>query len=201
MKKFVAQTPFQKHVAKWKECTYCPLCFVRQQVVFARGTYPCDVLFIGEAPGDSEDSKGQPFFGPAGELLDDIIECAQQECGIHSLRYCFTNMIACIPKEFKGGPKMKDPPKKSVVACSPRLVEMVKLAKPKGVVYVGDFAAKYGPGIIGEEFETEHIIHPAAILRKKSDDGRKIVDAAQGLMLKKAVVILSEFMERIHKLC
>lgn len=64
------------HVAKWKNCDLCPLHKQRNRICIARGTVPCDVLFVGEAPGPSEDAIGQPFVGPAGKLLDQIIERA-----------------------------------------------------------------------------------------------------------------------------
>lgn len=63
-------------VERWKDCTACGLCEHRQKVVLARGSVPCDILFIGEAPGESEDCLGQPFVGPAGQLLDRIVRLA-----------------------------------------------------------------------------------------------------------------------------
>jgi uracil-DNA glycosylase len=63
-------------------------------VVLCRGRLPCDVLFVGEAPGVSEDVLGRPFVGPAGKLLDTIVERAldgQYDCAM-------TNLVACIPK-------------------------------------------------------------------------------------------------------
>ncbi len=64
------------HLAKWHDCTACSLHEHRGRMVFARGKIPCDVLFIGEAPGESEDVLGAPFKGPAGKLLDQIVERA-----------------------------------------------------------------------------------------------------------------------------
>lgn len=65
---------FQLHVREWENCTRCPLCETRRNIVLSRGKVPCDVLFIGEGPGESEDVLGAPFVGPAGHLLDHIIE-------------------------------------------------------------------------------------------------------------------------------
>lgn len=61
---------WQQHVERWKDCTACPLCRQRYRICLARGDIPCDVLFIGEAPGQSEDATGLVFWGPAGDLLD-----------------------------------------------------------------------------------------------------------------------------------
>lgn len=64
---------YQLFVDKWGDCNRCHLCETREKIVIARGSVPADVLFIGEAPGEGEDSTGIPFIGPAGRLLDDII--------------------------------------------------------------------------------------------------------------------------------
>lgn len=64
---------YQAFLEKWGQCTRCSLCETREKIVIARGTVPADVLFIGEAPGEGEDSTGVPFIGPAGCLLNDII--------------------------------------------------------------------------------------------------------------------------------
>jgi uracil-DNA glycosylase len=70
------KTLWSAHVDDWKDCTRCPLHTVRSNVVLARGSIPCDILFVGEAPGRSEDALGKPFVGPAGILLDEMIEDA-----------------------------------------------------------------------------------------------------------------------------
>lgn len=87
-------SPFQRHKAKWIDCQRCSLCERRKHVVLVRGKIPAPVLFIGEAPGASEDVLGRPFVGPAGKLLDHIIEK-----GIDGqYDYAITNLVGCIPK-------------------------------------------------------------------------------------------------------
>lgn len=54
-------------------CTQCPLCQTRHNVVFGVGPEDAEVLFIGEGPGEQEDLKGEPFVGPAGRLLDEML--------------------------------------------------------------------------------------------------------------------------------
>lgn len=156
---------YSDHVAKWKDCVGCSLCERRNRVVLARGKIPCDVLFIGEAPGESEDALGQPFIGPAGKLLDRLIE----QAGGASHRIAFTNLIACIPRD-ETGEKVLDPPKEAIDACRERLAEFMSLSNPTVVVYVGRASQKYAPdaGAVSQlpsnvgEFD---IVHPAAILR------------------------------------
>ena len=55
------------------DCTKCGLCETRHNVVFGIGREDADVLFVGEGPGEQEDLKGEPFVGPAGKLLDDML--------------------------------------------------------------------------------------------------------------------------------
>ena len=55
------------------DCTKCALCETRHHVVFGIGEEDADILFVGEGPGEQEDLKGEPFVGPAGKLLDDML--------------------------------------------------------------------------------------------------------------------------------
>ena len=55
------------------DCTKCGLCETRHNVVFGIGWEEADVMFVGEGPGEQEDLKGEPFVGPAGKLLDDML--------------------------------------------------------------------------------------------------------------------------------
>ncbi len=64
---------YQEYKKQWKGCKRCPLYKTRRKIVHCRGSLPCDIFFLGEAPGDSEDLLGKPFVGPAGKLLDRII--------------------------------------------------------------------------------------------------------------------------------
>lgn len=175
-------SPYQRHVQKWHDCTACQLCERRKKVVLYRGDLPCDVLFIGEGPGQSEDVLGQPFVGPAGKQLDRIIAAALR--GV-PLRKGFTNLVACIPLN-PDGPGVVDPDKKAILACSMRLREIYKLAKPSLIVCVGDLAAKYiGPVFLGNDnCGITKIVHPARILRTDATQ--------QGIMIQGAVATLRD---------
>lgn len=199
------------HVARWKDCTDCPLCQQRDQIVLARGQVPADVVFIGEAPGASEDALGMPFVGPAGHLLDGIISNAipqpapgmfagmglaedtpwdvahdrAVELGLISeytvwLRYALTNLVACYPREAKGRGD-NEPESEEIEACRGRLVEFVRLCRPRLIVLVGQLARRwvYGASMFRLDatamqpewlprwgiLEFVEIVHPAAILR------------------------------------
>lgn len=156
-------TIWEVHKEKWKDCKLCNLCNTRKNVVLARGSIPCDIVFIGEAPGFSEDVIGQPFVGPAGHLLDRIIEEANPG---NKWDMAFTNLIACIPKENLNQ-KVTEPPEESIIACHERLKEFIKLCEPQLIVCVGKVAdrrilANFGHSD-AKNFLT--IIHPASILR------------------------------------
>src|SRR5688572_27705229 len=89
----VSLSPWQEHKQRWQGGCGHVMCSRALNVVLARGDLPCDVLFIGEAPGDSEDVTGNPFTGPAGSLLDDIITQARVELCIECGRVQFKDIV------------------------------------------------------------------------------------------------------------
>ena len=153
-----------------KQCTRCCLCETRRNVVFGVGPKAADVMFIGEGPGEQEDLQGEPFVGPAGKLLDDmmaIIDLDRQNSYI-------ANIVKCRP------PHNRDPLETEQEACIDYLRNQVALIKPKIIVCLGRIAAKR---IIDPEFRItrQHgtwvqkggiwmtaIYHPSALLRDVS---------------------------------
>ena len=191
-------SPFQRHVEAWRGCTRCTLHHGRRNVVLARGRLPCDVLLIGEAPGKSEDALGQPFVGPAGHLLDEIVAEALEEqnalraeIGGGPLRVGMTNLVACVPKG-EDGEKLSEPDADEIKRCRPRLVELVRMSKPRFIVLVGSLPRKHITGQAmfdpvdwladGEFIRFIGIDHPAFILRANF--------AQRGLLIQKAVVTI-----------
>lgn len=151
---------------KWRNCTLCPLHKTRNKVVQYRGDLPARVVFIGEAPGMAEDLTGSPFVGPAGLLLDDILEVIQDETG-ERLSYAITNVVCCIPKQ-RG--ELRQPFLSEIDACSPRLESFLEAADPSLIVLVGETARK----TFEENYEVQgirciHVLHPAAILRQPEE--------------------------------
>src|SRR6266852_6184221 len=128
-----------QHVERWKDCRRCPLWEQRTQVVLARGQIPCDLLFVGEAPGENEDLLGSPFVGPAGNLLDCIIKRSLMDHRDVWWRLGFTNLVACFPREAKVA-GTNEPPDEAIMACRSRLTEFVEMAKPRLIVCVGSLA-------------------------------------------------------------
>jgi DNA polymerase len=152
-------------------CTRCGLCETRNNVVFGVGNESADVMFVGEGPGEQEDLKGEPFVGPAGKLLDDmlsIIDLYRQE------NIYIANIVKCRP------PRNRDPMETEQDACIGYLRNQVALVQPKIIVCLGRIAAKR---LIDEDYRItrQHgtwvqkngiwmtaIYHPSALLRDVS---------------------------------
>ncbi len=149
------------HVEKWKDCTKCPLCRQRDRICLARGRVPCDVLFIGEAPGDSEDVAGLPFVetAPAGRLLQQIINRAIPD----GVTYALTNLVCCFPREAKEE-GTHQPHMSEIKECRPRLVEFINITQPKLIVCVGALATEYVDH--HNTVRCIDILHPAYILKR-----------------------------------
>lgn len=184
---------YKEHRAKWNNCQNCNLCETRKHVVLGRGQLPCDVLFVGEAPGASEDVHGQPFYGPAGQLLDKIIANALKG---RKVALAFTNVVACLPMG-EDGQKRDEPEIESIEACRERLTEFVVLAKPRAIVLVGKLSEKYTP-MATERIEREantptviwkKIIHPSAILKLKNKQPEQI-----GLLIQTCTITISDLL-------
>ena len=153
-----------------RDCTGCGLCETRHNVVFGVGWREADVMLVGEGPGEQEDLKGEPFVGPAGKLLDDmlsIIDLDRTNCYI-------ANIVKCRP------PRNRDPLETEQEACIGYLRNQVALVKPKIIVCLGRIAAKK---IIDPDFRItrQHgqwfrrgnvwmtaTFHPSALLRDVS---------------------------------
>ncbi len=152
-------------------CTRCGLCETRTNVVFGVGNEKADVMFIGEGPGEQEDLKGEPFVGPAGKLLDDMLSIIDLDR--HSNCY-IANIVKCRP------PRNRDPMETEQDACVGYLHNQIALIQPKIIVCLGRIAAKR---IIDEDYRItrQHgqwthkdgiwmtaIYHPSALLRDVS---------------------------------
>lgn len=113
-------------------CTRCSLHETRTQTVFGVGNPHANWLFIGEAPGEQEDLRGEPFVGRAGQLLDEMIRAL----GLEREQVFIANVLKCRP------PKNRDPSTDEASACEPFLVRQVKAVEPKIIVAVGRIAAQ-----------------------------------------------------------
>jgi DNA polymerase len=119
---------FQEVEAQAKGCTLCRLKDSRTQVVFGEGPVPCDLLFIGEAPGEVEDQTGRPFVGPAGKKLDEVLASV----GIQREQVYISNTVKCRP------PNNRLPQKDEMETCWPYLEAQIYHLKPKIIITLGN---------------------------------------------------------------
>lgn len=80
---------------KCGNCTACELHKTRTNLVFGTGNRKADLMFVGEAPGESEDLSGIPFVGRAGKLFDKYLEAVD----IPRESVYIANMLKCRPAE------------------------------------------------------------------------------------------------------
>ena len=160
-------------------CTACPLCQTRTNVVFGVGSETARVMFVGEGPGEQEDLRGEPFVGPAGRLLDDMLSIID----LDRTKNCYiANIVKCRP------PHNRDPLEVEQEACIGYLREQVRLLRPQIIVCLGRIAAMK---LIREDLRItrEHgqwfdvngrrymaIYHPSALLRDPSKRPETFVD-------------------------
>ena len=149
-------------------CVRCGLCETRHHVVFGVGNESSDIMFVGEGPGEQEDLKGEPFVGPAGKLLDDMLSIID----LDRKENCYIcNIVKCRP------PRNRDPLETEQDACIEYLRWQVALVKPKIIVCLGRIAAKrlidgdyritrqHGQWVKKEDIWMTAIYHPSALLR------------------------------------
>jgi len=113
-------------------CTRCELSKHRTQAVFGVGDREAQWLIIGEAPGADEDRLGEPFVGPAGKLLNNMLLAI----GLKREEVYIANIVKCRP------PNNREPAPEEALACAPYLARQIALIKPKIILAVGRIAAQ-----------------------------------------------------------
>lgn len=188
-------TPYQRFFSKWSKGCGNEICGGCRNVVLGRGHVPCDVLFVGQAPGKSEDVLGLPFIGPVGHLLQEIMAEAIPEGLASTLKITFTNMVGCIPL-YGDPPVEEEPSHDDVMRCRERLQEFVEICQPRLVIAVGKIAKdffcdpKYRERIrVPEGCVVETIQHPGAIIQANV--------IHQGLMRDRSVIALRDIFEDV----
>jgi DNA polymerase len=165
----------QESVAGCKTCELRSRC---KSTVFGIGSKKAKWLFIGEGPGRKEDMYGEPFVGPAGKLLDNILA----SMGLNREESAYiTNILKCRAADQKGHDRPPSP--EEVTACMPYLKRQIELIKPAIIVALGRTAAlsllNYNPkttiaklrGTVHQYNDIPVIAtyHPAYLLRQLVD--------------------------------
>ncbi len=172
-------------------CRRCTLCESRRNPVFGVGQRSPRWLIVGEAPGEQEDRAGEPFVGPAGQLLDAMLHAV----GANRVNDVFiVNVLKCRP------PRNRDPLPEEISSCRPYLEKQIQLLKPELILTVGRFAAQavlqsevsvgqlrgqvHQLEVAGRRIPTVVSYHPAYLLRRPEEKAK----AWQDLCLARSVV-------------
>lgn len=164
-----------------RDCTRCRLCEGRRHAVPGIGDRNARWLFVGEGPGRNEDQQGEPFVGPAGKLLDNMMRALGLQRGQGTY---IANIVKCRPVGADG--RDRPPAVDEVSACLPYLRRQIELLQPEVIVALGKTAAVsllgLAPdtalgGLRGEPREFAGIpmvvtYHPAYLLRQPADKGK-----------------------------
>ena len=160
-------------------CVACGLCSGRRNTVFGVGDPQADWLIVGEAPGENEDLQGEPFVGPAGKLLDNMLKSLGLD---RTNKVYIANVLKCRP------PGNRNPEPQEVAQCEPFLRRQVQLLQPKIILAMGRFAVQSLLGsdeAIGKLRGRRHeylgvplvvTYHPAYLLRNLPDKAKAWAD-------------------------
>ena len=168
--------------AETAACERCGLCRTRRRTVFGVGSQQARWMVLGEAPGEQEDRQGEPFVGPAGQLLDRMLAAIGLTRGQDVF---ITNTVKCRP------PQNRNPQPEELSACAPVLWRQIELVRPRMVLAMGRFAAQQllsTEEAIGRLRGRVHRLaqqpqvpvvvtyHPAYLLRNPADKGKAWAD-------------------------
>jgi uracil-DNA glycosylase len=160
--------PWRRLEEEIRACTKCPLHATRTHVVIYRGAPAPSVVFVGEAPGASEDRVGLPFVGRSGRRLDAAIA----EVGLTAEQFGVLNLIKCRPPGNRFD-------RAAATTCRPYLDRQLALLRPRLLVPLGAHALRTldpnAPPMLqaaGQPRESGGrvlfpLIHPAAALRSR----------------------------------
>lgn len=163
------------------ECRRCALGRTRHELVLGAGDPEARVMLIGEAPGRSEDLKGEPFVGAAGKLLDELLSHA----GLLREDVFIANVLKCRP------PSNRNPAQSEIETCTPFLREQIRVICPDVLVTLGNFATRFvlqtdqpisklhGTVQTAGRFTVLPVFHPAAALYDRSKRDVLLADFAR----------------------
>ncbi len=127
-------------------CRACGLCESRHQTVFGVGHPRSHWMIVGEAPGEQEDLHGEPFVGPAGHLLDNMLralgltraeDAPEDQPPLEPARQAYiANTLKCRP------PRNRNPEPEEMRRCEPFLQRQIALVQPRLILAMGRFAVQ-----------------------------------------------------------
>ncbi|MBI5333434.1 MAG: uracil-DNA glycosylase [Burkholderiales bacterium] len=158
-------------------CTACDLCRSRTQTVFGVGNERAHWMIVGEAPGEQEDLRGEPFVGRSGQLLDRMLAAVglTRADAPPEQQVFIANTLKCRP------PGNRNPQPAEMAQCEPYLLRQIELIQPRIILAMGRFAAQsllrsdQPIGRLRGQVHTYHGVplivtyHPAYLLRSPAD--------------------------------
>ncbi len=119
-------------------CTACGLCQGRTNTVFGSGNPQARWMIVGEAPGEQEDLRGEPFVGKSGQLLDSMLRALQltREEDTPARQVYIANTLKCRP------PANRNPEPGELAQCEPFLIRQIELVQPGIILAMGRFAVQ-----------------------------------------------------------
>lgn len=182
-----------------RNCQGCDLYEAATQVVFGAGLVKSRMMLVGEQPGDVEDRRGEPFVGPAGQVLDRALDAA----GIERSDVYLTNAVKHFRWKATESTSRRlhaTPTARHIAACRPWLTAELRAIRPNALVALGSVASQslFGPGFRLTQHRGELLpwppragpyvdspesidivlatIHPSAVLRADDRSRREMLD-------------------------
>jgi uracil-DNA glycosylase len=142
-------------------CPHCTVATGHTNLVFGEGSPDAELVFVGEAPGETEDRSGRPFVGPAGEKLDEMIAAM----GLRRDEVYIANVLKSRP------PNNRTPLAQEVERCGPYLLAQLAILRPKAIVTLGGPATKL---LLASELGITRLRGVATTVRLCSAEGAPI---------------------------
>ena len=166
-----------------ERCRACPIGENATQVVWGEGPVHAPLVMVGEQPGDEEDRAGRPFVGPAGRLLDQMLE----KVGLDRAQAYVTNAVKHFKWEPRGKRRLHSKPNRDEIdACRGWMSAELELVKPRMILCLGATAAQ---SFAGAKFRVQRdrgkpmatpwapwwmaTYHPSALLRAPDPEARQ----------------------------
>jgi len=133
------------------------------------GDPDADLVVVGEAPGFREDQRGEPFVGPAGEMLDRMLV---HVLGLDRSQVYIANIVKCRP------PDNRTPQPAEIATCRPFLERQLRAIQPRLLLVLGSVALRSlldpdgritrmrGRWLAWEGIPAMPTFHPAYLLRQ-----------------------------------
>jgi DNA polymerase len=150
---------------------------LRETMVFATGNPDARLMLVGEAPGHEEERKREPFVGPAGQKLTDILKAM----GLARDEVYISNIVKFRPATARQTTNNRKPSPEEMAACLPFIRAEVEIIRPECIIALGGTAAEGLLGIAasvgslrGSWHEFDGIplrvtYHPSYLLRSQAD--------------------------------